>query len=61
PRLAKLMIEQREPPPKPKPPEIAKPEADKAIEAKPGTPEPVRPGRPSAWASATGRGTATRR
>ncbi|HET7796209.1 MAG TPA: AgmX/PglI C-terminal domain-containing protein, partial [Rhizobacter sp.] len=43
PRLAKLMIEQREPPPKPKPPEIAKPEADKAIEAKPGTPEPVRP------------------
>jgi periplasmic protein TonB len=43
PRLAKLMIEQREPPPKPKAPEVAKPEADKAVEAKPGTPEPVKP------------------
>jgi protein TonB len=41
PRLAKLMIEQREtpPPPKPKVPEAV----TKAPELKPGTPEPVRP------------------
>lgn len=42
PRLAKLMIEQREtpPPPKPKVPDIANKEQP---ELKPGTPEPVRP------------------
>lgn len=42
PRVAKLMIEQRDPPPKPKAPEV-KPEAAKEVEAKPGTPEPVKP------------------
>ena len=41
PRLAKLMIEQRTPPPPPKP--VIKPDAAKELEAKPGTPEPVKP------------------
>lgn len=42
PRLAKLMIEQRTPPPPPKP--VAKPEVAKEADTKaPGTPEPVRP------------------
>jgi protein TonB len=41
PRLAKLMIEQRTPPPPPKP--VVTPEAAKELEAKPGTPEPVKP------------------
>jgi len=41
PRLAKLMIEQRTPPPPPKP--VIKPDAAKELEAKLGTPEPVKP------------------
>lgn len=44
PRLAKLMIEQREPPPAPKPAPVKKPEVTKEEDTKaPGTPEPVRP------------------
>jgi len=41
PRLAKLMLEQRTPPPPPKP--VIKPETAKELEAKVGTPEPVKP------------------
>ncbi len=43
PRLAKLMIEQRETPPAPKPKAPDVPAAKEQPEARPGTPEPVRP------------------